>query len=377
MAIGQDDLLPISATSAQPCQMFGIHPAMPFLRGLYEEEEQAAFISSIGALVEPVTRETFVGGGARVCLGLFSHSHLQSAAATLKCQEPGAAPRGAGGRMADALALQGKAVASFSVSGVAAWSGGFNTSTEIVDKEGGAIRFKKYQVWSGAIDSLTKQKFSNLYCEEYSRAFADHVKSSETLGAYLDQVTLETASSYKTETGLAQQLHQIARLIKARQLRGAERDLFFAQMGGFDTHFDQADKLTENFREIDGALSDFVGELKAQSVFDSVVIVTHSDFGRTLTSNGAGTDHGWGGNHMIIGGAVRGGRIFNDFLDTYLPESTYDAGRGRVIPRHPWENVMVPIAEWMGVQELASVFPNLGRFNRTSHIIAKDALFSL
>jgi len=167
----------------------------------------------------------------------------------------------------------------------------------------------------------------------------------------------------------------VARLIKGRSLRLAERDLFFVQLGGFDTHSGQTDRLSESFAEIDGALRDFVGELTQQGVFDDVVIVTHSDFGRTLTSNGAGTDHGWGGNHIVIGGGIHGGQIFNKFLQTYMPESEYDAGRGRVIPQHPWESVMVPIAEWMGVEELEAVFPNLPNFNRSTHIISRESLF--
>lgn len=277
--------------------------------------------------------------------------------------------------MADVLAsVHGKKVASFSISGVAAWSGGFNTSTEIIDRSGGAIRFNKYQIWSSSIDQLSKQRFSNVYCEEYTQAFASHVQSSERLGAVLDQVVLETASTYRTQTSLAQQLHQVARLIKGRDLREAERDLFFVQMGGFDTHADQTARLTENFQQINDALEDFVSELTAQDIFDSVVLVTHSDFGRTLTSNGAGTDHGWGGNHVVVGGGINGGRIFNEFLGSYLPESEYDAGRGRIIPKYPWESVMVPVAEWMGVSEIAKVFPNLGNFNST-HIIDRVDLF--
>jgi len=91
--------------------------------------------------------------------------------------------------------------------------------------------------------------------------------------------------------------------------------------------------------------------------------------------NGAGTDHGWGGNHMILGGSINGGRIYNRFLDTYQPGNNYDAGRGRVIPKHPFESVMVPIAEWMGVKNLKALFPNLVNFNRSSHIISPRRLF--
>ncbi|CAK0857865.1 unnamed protein product [Prorocentrum cordatum] len=380
MAIAEGSLLPVTASSEQPCGQFGIHPALPFLRELYETRKQAAFVSSVGALVEPVTKETFgrKTGGAKTCLGLFSHSHQQIAAHTLKCQVPGAAPRGGGGRMADVLAAShGKDVASFSTMGIVTWSGGFSTAADIIDRTDGAIRFNKYQVWNSTISGISKQKYGSMYCEEYTRAFADHIRSSEALGAILENVELETAATYEAKTTLAQQLHKVALLIKARSLRLAERDFFFVQIGGFDTHGSQDATLSERFEEIDGALRDFVGELTQQGVFDDVVIVTHSDFGRTLTSNGGGTDHGWAGNHVILGGGINGGQIFNRFLQTYAPDSAYDAGRGRVIPRYPWESVMVPIAEWMGVedQELEAVFPNLPNFNRSADIISRGSLF--
>merc|ERR1712176_768485 len=108
------------------------------------------------------------------------------------------------------------------------------------------------------------------------------------------------------------------------------------------------------------------------------VLVTSSDFGRSLTSNGAGTDHAWAGNHIVLGGNVKGGHVFNDFPSSLLEGNDQDAGRGRLIPKYPWESMMVPIAEWMGVEESdqASVFPNLANFDSSSQIISRASLFS-
>jgi len=121
-----------------------------------------------------------------------------------------------------------------------------------------------------------------------------------------------------------------------------------------------------------------VQELKAQGLFESMVLVTHSDFGRTLTPNsGEGTDHAWAGNHIILGGNIHGGRVFNEFPESLLAESLQDAGRGRLIPKYPWESMMVPIARWLGVEENQepSVFPNIANFNRTLHMIGQTDLF--
>merc|ERR1711994_1050650 len=195
------------------------------------------------------------------------------------------------------------------------------------------------------------------------RSFADAIESSERLGKVFDNVQLET--DYAADSHIKMQLRQVARLIKAREVRNAERDFFFVQQRGYDTHNDLVVKLDELFLELDHALKGFVKELEAQKIFDSVVVVTASDFGRTLTFNGRGTDHGWGGNHFVLGGSIKGGKIFNKFLETYAEGSEYDAGRGRVLPQYPWENMLTPIAEWMGIERPSEIFENLHNFNDT------------
>merc|ERR1712113_720534 len=125
------------------------------------------------------------------------------------------------------------------------------------------------------------------------------------------------------------------------------------------------------------ALRQFVGELEAQSIFDSIVLATQSEFGRTLSSNGKGTDHGWAGNHFVLGGSVKGGRVFNDFPVSLLEGNDQDIGKGRMVPKYPWENVIVPVAEWMGLDssQESAVFPNIANFNRSEHIISTHVLF--
>jgi len=298
------------------------------------------------------------------------------AASTLKCQEPGAAPQGAGGRIADALSAgsQKYTTTSFSLAGTDTWGTGFDTRLEIIGRRNGAKRFRQHTALETALGNITSQKYGNMYAEEYAQQLEETMASSETLGNHLDQVTLTT--NYNTDTGLKQQFHQVARLIKARDLRKAERDLFIVRIGGFDSHSNAAEALELNFKDINDALQGFVAELEGQGVFENTVLFTESDFGRSLTSNGAGTDHGWAGNHFVIGGSVQGGQVFNQFPDSLLAGNEYDAGRGRIIPKYPWESMMVPIAEWMGLEtsQHSSVFPNLANFD-ASHIISTSTLF--
>jgi len=192
----------------------------------------------------------------------------------------------------------------------------------------------------------------------------------------LDNATLVTTYPIQ-RSSIGQQLQQVARLMATRKERRAERDIFFVQTRGWDMHNEAVNELREKFQELNGALQDFVAEVKAQGLWDSTVMSTHSDFGRTLTSNGQGTDHAWAGNHVVLGGKVQGNKIFNEFPSSLLEGGDQDIGRGRLVPKYPWESVMVPIAEWLGIQEteMAGIFPNLDKFDRTSHIISQSALF--
>lgn len=373
VALSKAELLHISA-EGQACASFGVHHDLPFLTSLYDTQE-AAFVSNVGGLIEPLTKEQFQGWGAK-CHGLFSHVDQQQGAQSLKCQVPGAIAKGAGGRIADALAANKYRVTSFSVAGTNTWSQGFHTNTEVIAEAGGAVRLVGYSELLPLIENITMKKYGNIYSNEYALQFGEGVESSKVLADMLDNATLET--DFPTNTSMARQLRQVARLIKTRDARKAERDFFFVQLGSFDTHTNTKVRMSPLLQQIDGALNAFVKELRAQHVFDATTLLTESDFGRTLTANSnLGTDHAYAGNYIVLGGAVKGGRIFNDFPKSLAEGNEQDVGRGRMIPKYPWENMMVPVAEWMGVEasQHGAIFPNLKNFNRTKHIIPTASLF--
>jgi cullin-associated NEDD8-dissociated protein 1 len=363
------ELLPITA-STQKCANFGVNKNMPNLHKMYNDKE-AAFISNVGFLVEPTTRSQLKGGSTKKCPNQFSHSHAQAMAQSCQCGGQG----GTAGLMADELSKKDMAVESFSVSGTSTWSAGKDTHTEILSQNDGVVRFKTYDMWQDTIGNMTSQKYGNVYSDNYAQAFQGALDQSENLGKLLEGLQDATLDAYKRDTPLEKQLYQVARVIAAREARKAERDFFFVQLGGWDMHTGLQTNLPGKLKQVDDALAGFVAQMKALKVFDSVTVVTESDFGRTLSYNGAGTDHGWGGNHIILGGDVNGGVVYNEFLETYQLNSEYDAGRGRVIPKFPWESMMVPIAEWVGVDSPEVLFPNLANFNRSEHIISTKSLF--
>lgn len=242
---------------------------------------------------------------------------------------------------------------------------------EVVHPERGAITLDGYEEWESFIQNITEDRHLNMYMDQYVDSFQADLVSSEKFSAYLDNAILKT--KYAVETKLEQQMHQVARVISTREARKAERETFIVNIGGFDTHQSQTEDLEELFAEIDRAIEGFVSELKAQQVFDSVLLLGQSEFGRTLSSNGDGTDHGWGGNYFAVGGGIRA-EIFNEFIPTFKEGNEREIKRGRVIPGYPWESVMVPIAKWLGVESLDEVFSNLKNFDTSTHII-EDGLF--
>jgi len=165
------------------------------------------------------------------------------------------------------------------------------------------------------------------------------------------------------KTYIGNQLQQTAKLISGLSKSGdVERAMFFTSTGGFDTHntFD----LSALFGGVDSAVGAFANEMKAQGLWDDVVIMSVSDFGRTLASNGLGTDHAWGGNHFVAGGQIAGGQILGNYPDILTDDSPYSFGRGRLVPTSPFEAIWKPLAEWLGVSssQLAKVLPNFVNF---------------
>ena len=167
---------------------------------------------------------------------------------------------------------------------------------------------------------------------------------------------------------LGQQLEHVAALIKARAEDHieSERDFFFVVIGGFDTHSDEGGILTDKMQKIDAALAPFIREMEGAGTWNDVAIVSASDFGRTLTSNGRGSDHAWAGHHFVMGGDVKGGQMFGkyppDLAET--DANPLNIGRGRLIPTLGWEAIWQPLAQWFGVadDQMDFVLPNRNNF---------------
>jgi uncharacterized protein (DUF1501 family) len=340
----------------------------------------------VGPLVEPLTLAEFRAKSKRIPPFLQAHNMQQSAAWTVDAELPNLA-EGVLGRVSEALGDQAAPfhVASYSLAGRAqtlrAVSAPF---ADVISPASGVVRAfgakpAKRGALAAAVANLTASSTNasvSVFADEWNGALDYALERSEVL-THLN-VTLRHEEGWSAGAGgslTERAFKEVARLVAARGQLGAERDAFYVQLGGFDTHNVGDYAVQRKFAEIDGALSAFVAEAKAQGVWDSVVIVASSEFGRTLTGNGKGTDHGWGGNAFLIGGGVRGGRIHGTYPASYADLSINR--RGILIPTSPWEALWSPVAEWLGVEErqLDEVFPNRRNFP-AEQLLARGQVFT-
>ncbi|HTD66014.1 MAG TPA: DUF1501 domain-containing protein, partial [Candidatus Limnocylindria bacterium] len=171
-------------------------------------------------------------------------------------------------------------------------------------------------------------------------------------------------------TYLGQRLQMIAKAIQGRASIGAVRQTFFIQWGGWDHHSDVLTNQAAMLPQVSAAINAFYNALVALGVQNNVTLFTTSDFGRTLTSNSRGSDHAWGGNQLVVGGAVAGRKIYGSYPSLAInPDSgsevnPLDTGRGRFIPTTSCDQFFAELALWLGVNksDLRLIFPNIGNF---------------
>jgi uncharacterized protein (DUF1501 family) len=219
------------------------------------------------------------------------------------------------------------------------------------------------QLKKSAIDSIFSKHYENLH----ELTYKDIVRQSQDAhlvykNAIANITPLQT--SFTSTNPLALDLKVVAETIAARMDLGMSRQVFFITYGGWDHHDEVLNNQSVMLANVDEALGQFYNAIESDlQISDKVTSFTVSDFGRTLSSNGNGSDHAWGGNHLILGGAVNGGIIYGDYPDLYI-NSPLDIGRGRFIPSTASDEYFAELALWFGVPktELDMVLPNIEKF---------------
>jgi len=368
--IAKDDLLQIDVppdAPLQPCTKFGLHPKLDYLRSIYTSGD-AAFVSNIGQLIENVDKQQFVDKTRRIPASLFAHNAARKGSFTLNPEV--AAAKGVIGRLNEVLE-SGYTTKAYSLDGNQRILEGA-LPANVLSPSRGAIQLQDDSVLSD-LQKLTYRRSNSAFADTYGALLESAISFSGRHGDVLENTNL-VKSFPDTSTG--RKLSQVARLVKAHEALETERATFYIGMPGYDAHKDLESSLSANLDEADNALAAFVEELRDAAMLDDVAIVSMSDFGRTLSSNGQGTDHGWGGNHFVIGGGVAGGRIFGEYPADLTEVSAINIGRGRFIPTLPWEGVWNALAQWFGAtnSDLDYIMPNRGNF-ATSQLLRANTLF--
>lgn len=381
-ARAREMLLPLTLDnqSAFGSRAFALPPEMPQLHTLFDQG-QAALVANVGPLIEPVTAQGVIDRVARVPPRLFSHNDQQ---ATWQASAPEGAQQGWGGLFADAALAAGanpgsEVFTTLSTSGVGPFLTGDRaapyqislsgtTGIEALNRFGGqSASGELANFLDAARDRFRAEGFagSNILAQDIAAKFRDGIDANTAFDNARNSST-PLATTFP-QTGLGAQLRTVAETISFRSALFASRQIFFVGIGGFDTHSSQAADLPGLLSEIDGALAAFHQAVSDLGLSQSVTTFTASDFGRTLSVNGDGTDHGWGSHHIVMGGAVRGRNIFGSVPATELGNDR-DVGSGRLAPTLSVEQLAEPLGKWWGLSdnELSASLPNLGNFDPAS-----------
>ena len=381
LALPQTGLLPLAPRTSDG-RTWGLHAAVPELHSLFGSG-RAALLANVGTLVYPTTKDQYAKATVPLPPQLFSHSDQQVQWQHSVPDKP--TPTGWGGRIADllnAFNANNEISMSISVAGKNTFQVGstvsqyaINTSGAVTLTGGASSKTSADGVRFAAQKDLFGAAQSALLGAAFAGVSKDAITSAELLNTVLAaSPTINTPFPLQADgrnfTSAGGQLRMVARLIGAGPTLGLKRQIFFVQLGGWDTHASQVDNATPTsgthaalFSQISEAVSAFYDATIELGAEKQVTLFTASDFGRTYRSNGDGSDHGWGSHHFVVGGAVKGGDLYGR-MPTLTVGGPDDTTQGRWIPTTSVDEYAATLATWFGVSatDLPIVLPNIGRF---------------
>jgi uncharacterized protein (DUF1501 family) len=373
LALAQSSLLPLTGTASDG-NTYGMHPSCPELRTLFNGGH-AGIIGNVGTLVRPTTVAQARANSIALPAQLFSHIDQQTLWQTSIANSN--ENYGWAGRVADLFASQGKVASlarNINVGGANYWQEGRSTIPYVLGENGAPVLeatsnggYRNGSRRQAAL-AILNQAFShgNPLVREYAsiqQNAADKVSLVNTAFASAGDVSVDFPAM-PGDSNLGAQLHQVARMIKARAKIGDSRQIFFVSMNGFDTHNGELDTQKGLLQILSKNLNTFWNALGEMGMQNNVTTFTASEFGRALNSNGDGSDHGWGGHAFVLGGAVNGGRIYGK-MPSLAINGPDDYGSGRVVPTISTDQYAATLSRWFGVNDadLDVVFPNLRNFS--------------
>ena len=363
LAVAQTDLLPIESLNPDGAQ-YGVHPSMPGLQTLFAQGS-AAFVANMGPLIEPTTKQQYQAKSVLLPPQLFSHNDQQDQWHSLRGRA--LSDTGWAGRMADLIRLNvasQQLATNVSLAGNSLFQSGDDTVAYTMGATG-PLAFQGFTGLGGEQRRAFERVVNATYDSVYARGFAEiqgrAIEAADRVTGAIGQA--QTLTTQFPTSPLGQQLQTVARLISVRDRLAMRRQVFFVSTGGFDSHDDQVVNQPNLLGNVSACLAAFYAATEELGVANTVTTFTQSDFGRTLTSNGDGTDHAWGGVQIVVGQSVQGRRIFGRYPSLVLngPE---DVGGGRMIPGVSADQYAATLARWFGIAdaELPRVAPHIGNF---------------
>jgi uncharacterized protein (DUF1501 family) len=368
-------LLPLNYNNAG--KTYAVHAGMTQVRDMFNSGD-LSFLANIGTLIEPIAnRAAYESGLKKIPLGLYSHSDQIMQWQTSVPQSRSAV--GVAGRIADILHDMNtipEISMNISLSGKNRFQAGnmYNEYSISRSTSSANIGFTPFPSWwsdagyktalkNNAINNMVEQQYANVFQQTIGTLTRQSIDSIEKFRIALENVVpLNTAFS---TAGLSQDLKKIAELISVRSFLGASRQIYYVTYGGWDHHDNVLTNQANMLPVLSNAMAEFNNAMKEIGMHDKVVSFTISDFARTLTSNGNGSDHAWGGNQMVMGGPVAGSQVYGNYPSLSLVNNDFNlSSRGRMLPTTSVDEFYAELALWYGVSpnDLDYVLPNLCNF---------------
>jgi uncharacterized protein (DUF1501 family) len=366
LAVPTSAMAQVTSVTGAP---YGFHTLLTELASLFTNK-QLAVVANVGSLIQSLTQAQYQAQQGQIPNNLFSHLDQQSQWQTSIAQ--GNSPTGWAGRAADYVAAQkmnsGSFPTFFTVAGNVLEGTGATTQ-EIAISPGQSLELAGFnspaasQARYNALTSLLTTDNGVALVQAANSTMAMDIADAKTLSSALSHVTaLETTFP---KTSLGAQLQQVAQIIQVQSELGMSRQIFFCSLGGFDTHTGELGTLNTLYPQVSQAMAAFYDATVEMGVADKVTTFTESEFNRTFQpTSGGGSDHGWGGNHLVLGGAVSGGQIYGQFPTFELGGPNDTDVRGRWIPTTAIDQYGATLCSWFGIPDsaLPSIFPNLVNF---------------
>ena len=369
LAIPENELLPINPTNTNG-RKFGLHPSMTEIQNLFENNK-LSFISNIGTLIQPTTAAQAQQESVDLPLGLFSHVDQQQE--WMSGSPHKRVIKGWGGKIADnmkALNPPNSFSMNISLGGTNIFQNGDETIEFTIGLGNQADGIMGYgqESWDGFDQQLTNGVDSLIehnYSDPFKQTYVDIIKNSRDAVEIYKNAIDNTEDLITTFSGsdVSQAFNSVAKLIKANSILGFKRQIYYIKYGGWDHHDELLESHSSMLEEVSLGFGEFNNAMQEIDMEKNVTVFSMSEFGRTLTSNGNGTDHAWGGNVMVMGGDVNGKQIFGDYPTLNL-DNELMLWDGVLIPTLSTDEYFAELAQWFGVQNslIPELFPNIANF---------------